>query len=305
MRKINRDKFFAGVRSGFGSLSQDQVTALNSLLDAIEADAEMSDIRWVAYALATVRHETANTYRPIEEYGKGHGKPYGHKDSDTGQAYYGRGLVQLTHRENYKKLGDLLEIDLVHHPELALEIDTAYQILSLGMRNGLFAKGQTLSRYIHDDVCDYLHARRIINAMDKAELIAGYATTFEGILGDSQQAEPEPAPTETTATSSSTVIEKTTSVVSSLAGNQQVKDIASQVVGKLATRGSTVAGSAGVAAATDGAISRNFWLIILAIVLMLIAAGFWGYLLWHRSQKERLAAQINSDPSKADIRFVK
>jgi predicted chitinase len=32
-------------------------------------------------------------------------------------AYYGRGLVQLTWRNNYKKMGDLLGLDLVHHPK--------------------------------------------------------------------------------------------------------------------------------------------------------------------------------------------
>lgn len=300
---IDRQKFFAGIRSGFGSLSQDQVTALNALLDAIEADAEMTDLRWVAYALATVRHETANTYRPIAEYGHGHGRPYGHKDAETGRVYYGRGFIQLTHRENYKKLGDLLGVDLLHDPELALEINTAYQILSLGMRNGLFAKGQTLGRYIHDDVCDYLHARKIINAMDKAELIAGYATTFEGILNDSQQE--APAIPDTVATNKTTIIEKTTNVVSGLAGNEQLKQVASEGVTKLAVKGATWMGTASTVSGTSGAATHNNWLLILSIIFGIIAGTIIICAVLHKSRKEARLVEIAADRTKNDVEVIK
>ena len=41
--------------------------------------------------------------QPIEEYGKGKGRPYGIKDRETGETYFGRGYVQLTWRENYAR----------------------------------------------------------------------------------------------------------------------------------------------------------------------------------------------------------
>lgn len=181
MKALDRTKFFAGYHDKFGSLTQPQVDALNKLLDAFEADTDIEDIRWVAYMLATFKHETANTFEPIEEYGKGRGHSYGVLDPITRQTYYGRGLVQLTWSHNYKTFGDKLGVDLLNHPELALEFETAYRIASLGMREGLFT-GKSLARYVGPQGCDYVSARRIINALDQATKIADYAERFESII---------------------------------------------------------------------------------------------------------------------------
>lgn len=181
---INREAFFKGYREEFGRLSQAQVDALNNLLDSIEGDDEITDLRDVAYILATIKHETANTFEPIEEYGKGRGRKYGVTDPETGQKYYGRGYVQLTWRKNYQIFADLLDVDLVANPELALDPETAWKITSIGMRKGLFT-GKKLATYINNLRCDYVGARRIINGTDKASLIAGYAQAFESLLSAS------------------------------------------------------------------------------------------------------------------------
>lgn len=186
--KFDREQFFTGYREQFGSLSQPQVDALNDLLTYIEDDPDMTDPRWIAYALATAYHETARTFRPIAEYGKGRGHSYGIPDGTTGQTYYGRGLVQLTWKRNYILFADKLGIpDLVSEPDLAMIPDTAYQIMSLGMREGLFT-GKALHHYINEDGCDYVTARKIINALDKATTIASYANRFQKILEASKTA---------------------------------------------------------------------------------------------------------------------
>ena len=140
--------------------------------------------------LATVKHECANTWRPIEEYGKGQGRPYGQPTVVTDQngtqytnTYYGRGFVQLTWRMNYDKMGQALGLanGLVLHPEHALEPITAYRIMSYGMRHGSFT-GKGLPSYIQEDACDYLNARRIINGLDQADRIQGYAQMLESVL---------------------------------------------------------------------------------------------------------------------------
>lgn len=179
--KINRDRFFLTYRSLFGPLIQEQVDGLNALLDAIELDDKVSDPRHVAYILATTKHETADTFAPIAEYGKGRGRPYGNPDPETGQTYYGRGFVQLTWRRNYEYFSQRLGIDLVNEPDAAMRPDVAYQIMSVGMREGRFT-GRRLSDYIHDNVTAYRNARRIINGLDKADLVASYAVKFERIL---------------------------------------------------------------------------------------------------------------------------
>jgi hypothetical protein len=165
----------------FTTLNDHQRAGLLDLLVAINADDLVTDYRHVAYMLATVKHETADTFLPIAEYGKGKGHKYGLVDSATGQAYYGRGYVQLTWLENYRSMGVALDVDLRLNPDLAMQPDIAYQIMSRGMRKGSFT-GVGLKNYINDQQCDYRLARKIINGLDCADRIAGYAEKFESIL---------------------------------------------------------------------------------------------------------------------------
>lgn len=179
IHRFDRTHFFKTVREAFVRLNQTQVDALNKLLDCMEQDASISDMRHFAYMMATVKHETADTYLPIREYGKGRGRAY--SKVINGQVYYGRGYVQLTWYDNYKTMGSELEVDLIHKPDLALDQEVAYKVMSLGMRKGLFT-GKSLNSYINTSVVDYVGARRIINGTDKARLIAGYAVVFEKAL---------------------------------------------------------------------------------------------------------------------------
>lgn len=160
-----------------------------ALLDMIAADGDIQDVRWAAYMLATVKHECANTWEPIEEFGRGRGHEYGRphtveigNESFT-NCYYGRGYVQLTWLDNYRNMSHFLGMgeELLKNPELALNRATAYKIMSYGMRHGSFT-GKRLANYLHDDVSDYVNARRIINGLDKADLIADYAYEFERVL---------------------------------------------------------------------------------------------------------------------------
>lgn len=152
-----------------------------NLIDKLSEDMRLFYTYDIAYILATIRHETANTYLPIKEYGLGAGKEYGKPDSQTNQTYYGRGYIQLTWKENYAKFGQLLNLDLINNPDLALQPDNAYNIMIEGITKGLFT-GKKLRDFINDEKIDYFNARRIINGTDKAELIAGYAEDFEKLL---------------------------------------------------------------------------------------------------------------------------
>jgi len=174
---INPDTFFKAVRANpfGGKLTQDQVDGLNVLLDTWEAS-ELADLRWFAYMLGTTFHETARTMQPIEEYGKGAGHVYGEPDPETGKTYYGRGYVQLTWKDNYARMGDLLDLDLVTFPEQALIPEIAAKILFEGMTRGMFT-GKKLFDYFNWTTDD-MNARRIVNGVDKAGTIAGYARAF-------------------------------------------------------------------------------------------------------------------------------
>ena len=168
-------------RKSGAPLSAPGEAGLRALAANLANDTEITDPRWAAYMLATVRHECADRWLPIEEFGRGAGRTYG--QVFNGRVYYGRGYVQLTWRENYLRLGRQLGLGstLEQHPEKVLEPEVAYRIMSFGMRTGSFT-GKKLADYINSAQCDYLDARRIINGTDRADRIAAYARTFQQIL---------------------------------------------------------------------------------------------------------------------------
>jgi putative chitinase len=191
---MNLGTFFSAVRPIFreGKLSKLQVSGTEFIIYEWNKRG-YKDLRWLAYMLATTFHETAQTMQPIEEYGKGKGRAYGKKLKMSGipythpnQIYYGRGYVQLTWYENYELMGRLLHVDLLNHPEIALEPHIAAAILFEGMTKGSSSfgdfTGRCLEHYFNDTRTDWVNARRIINGTDCASLIAGYAGTIYNAL---------------------------------------------------------------------------------------------------------------------------
>lgn len=220
---IDRDIYFDYVRDSLfgGRLTQDQVDGQNGILDVWETHVEPrhpgSDLRWLAYMLATTKHETASEMIPIEEYGKGAGHPYGEKDPETGQTYYGRGDIQTTWRENYRKADvELAKLGIntegenssEWHADNQLKPRIAAGTMFVGMYEGWFrsdSKGrQTLPRWFSATVDDAYMAREIING-DKTKipdwsggvsignLIKDYHKKFLAALEAAHQ-EPAPAP---------------------------------------------------------------------------------------------------------------
>lgn len=177
----DRKKAFDGIRVLFGgSLNQAQVDFFESFFKEWDRRG-LTDLRWAAYMLATVQHETASTMLPIEEYGKGKTRPYGKPDPITGQTYFGRGYVQLTWKQNYANASGYVGEDLVRHPEKAMEPSVAMKILFDGMISGWFT-GKALRHYLTGNVTDWFNARRIINGLDKAQKIALKAEKYYNIL---------------------------------------------------------------------------------------------------------------------------
>ncbi|MBK7252642.1 MAG: hypothetical protein IPI04_01685 [Ignavibacteria bacterium] len=183
---INRDFFFFNSKKILfnGKFRQSQVDGLNAILNEWEKNYSSKDDRWLAYMLATAHHETDRRIQPIEEYGKGKGRPYGKnikmngtRYNDTANLFYGRGFVQLTWYENYQKAGVKLGLNLIKNPEKTLELSVATKIMFLGMMEGWFT-GKKLSQYFNSTTEDVYNARRIINGTDKANLIADYAYDY-------------------------------------------------------------------------------------------------------------------------------
>ncbi|EGR0718702.1 hypothetical protein B7489_08770 [Vibrio alginolyticus] len=178
--------FFRGEMTKEQSLGCDRYILTYFLLRSKRMHIPLS---YLAYSLATVYHETAYNMQPVEEDGKGVGHEYGVLDPVTGQAYYGRGDVQVTWKYNYERLSKLLfntdtleqGVDLVNNPDLLLTPIYSAQATLLGMATGLFT-GKKYSDYLDQETPDYTNARRIINGVDRSETIAGYAHDFERAL---------------------------------------------------------------------------------------------------------------------------
>jgi hypothetical protein len=217
---VNAEMFLALFPVTFGSnASSKQQDAIKALLKLIAGDSNLTDLRWAAYMLATVRWETDRTYEPIAEGGcddshtpvctpiiqNGIANPRSYGDpvpcpnlklkppkpcpaNRPSHTYYGRGYVQLTHVGNYASIGPRIGMgdQLVHWPEKAMDDDTAYKVMSLGMREGIFT-GHKLSDYINSKGIDYSEARKIINPGDKASYdpIEESAENFEAMLAAS------------------------------------------------------------------------------------------------------------------------
>lgn len=195
---MDKAAFFDACRAGVmgPTLDEDEVSGAEAILAAMAG----APLAWCAYALATAWHETAHSMQPVREMG---GKNYlfrmydpcgqrpalarsnGNIHPGDGWKYCGRGYVQLTWRDNYRRAVKATGYPLEGNPDLALRPDIAAIIMRRGMEEGWFT-GKAFSHFLPKsgpaDRLAFVNARRIINGSDKAGLIAGYALQFQKAL---------------------------------------------------------------------------------------------------------------------------
>jgi hypothetical protein len=192
---MNKSEFFDLIRGQIfgGALNADQVKHIEAIVDA-SAAAGWS-IPYAAYGLATAHHETARFVHLKELGGVGYftrmydvrgnrpslARSNGNVHPGDGPRFIGRGYVHLTWRNNYRRAGQKIGVDLESNPDRAAEPDIAARIMIEGMQAGWFT-GRANRHYLDSNPPDYIGARRIINGTDKAALIAGYARDYERAL---------------------------------------------------------------------------------------------------------------------------
>ena len=217
--KLKLDYSWDKMRYAFGGFTQSQVDGFNNTLEAVNNYIDVNGKKsaknplYLAYMLATKYHETASTMQPIEEYGKGKGRPYGtwltnskgvkycqavggkkpyfYTFAEYPHLYYGRGDVQLTWLDNHIKMTKkinayidrnpacgLAHVDLANNPAQACDPTIAALVMVIGMLDGDFT-GLSLSKCITSGSCaDFVKARRIINGTNEDDRIADYAVKF-------------------------------------------------------------------------------------------------------------------------------
>ncbi|MRN47655.1 chitinase [Brucella sp. 10RB9212] len=282
---MNKTTFFAYARRApfGGRLSQAQVDGTSAIL--AEAERRGLPDEQTAYVLATAFHETGGKMQPIEEnlnytsaarirqvwpsrfasvaaaqpYVRDPqalaNKVYGAGAND-GWLYRGRGLVQITGRDNYKKYG------IGDAPEKALEDSTAVRILFDGMINGKFT-GKRLADYVGGGKEDAVGARAIVNGSDKASLIAGYYRNFLDSIVAAREMKPS-------------VTEDAKPDDVPLLQDKTVRTIVAGTGGTLVT-------------GLIGAVSNPWAFATVALLLVAVGAGFW---LWKSGRLELKRAAV-------------
>lgn len=180
---IDRAKFWSVARGIFGGPNQHQVDGTEAILDGFEHRYIDGDLRWLAYYLATAFWETNETMQPVREaYYLGEPEPAeAYRKTLRYYPYYGRGLVQLTWRDNYDKLGQMLHVDLVAHPKEALDKVISADVMFVGMERGLFGGGG-MAHWFNANTDDPVGARHLVNGVDHAADIAAIHHKFLAAL---------------------------------------------------------------------------------------------------------------------------
>jgi len=197
---IDRSQFYASLRTSLfkRGLTQAQVAGMEGILDAFitHGDGKPDTL---AYGLATAYHETGSRMVPVREgfastdagaraavnglaakrgpnsavarYARPRG-PYHH-------VYYGRGHVQLTWLENYAASSADAGVDLVKEPDAMLDPTISARVLFKGLLDGRWnGRGYRRGLRYYLDAGDVVQARRTVNLLDKADLVAGYHRAF-------------------------------------------------------------------------------------------------------------------------------
>lgn len=294
LRKTFYDKVRASVFGGF--LEQSQVAGMEAVLDQWDAltAGNKTDLRHLAYMLATDRHETGARMQPVREnlnyttaaqirktwpsrfVTDADAQPYVRNSkalaikvyggrlgnapapSEDGWTYRGDGLPQITGKENFAKFG----------VEPGMDLATSVEVMFTGMMRGLFT-GRKLSDYFSTVKDDPVGARAIINPDKNGELVAGYHRAFLAALKAAQSdyntaddIHPDPSP------------------------KQVADDVTVMQSGAALTVGTATVGGIGTAAlglvGTSVAGIGNQWALIafgMVLVSLLIAGGV-GLKLW-------------------------
>jgi putative chitinase len=298
MPQFNLTKFFIAYGKAFGAIQPLQESGLRFLLGKVASDpAWPADLRFIAYFLATISHETGirrkgvlQSFQPIaEQRARPGSRGRANQDRYWLTNFYGRGYVQITWDYNYKKFG------ILNTPEKALEPETAYRIASQGMLKGMFT-GKKLSHYFSDTKEDFKNARRIINGLDRADHVASIARKIQACLSLALEKEPAtqpdsmttasevltPLPTAETSSQSSLTDKAKSAIASYQSTDEGVKALVGRVIQK------AWVGVSGLVAVVQSNPIKT------AIAVLVLVLGFYVIHQYCRRQDQKTLAKLSN-----------
>lgn len=109
--------------------------------------------------IATVGHETAHQFAPINEFATGDAYEgrldLGNTEPGDGRRYRGRGFIQITGRANYRAYGKRVGVDIEMNPVLALQPTTSAEIAVLYFMDKKIPEAARVS--------DWKRVRKLVN----------------------------------------------------------------------------------------------------------------------------------------------
>lgn len=177
------------VTSGAIDALQERIGEMNAALDvslankeqvksaiaAVATEVGLGLTSQIAYILATAQWETNHTFEPVKEaYWL---SETWRKNNLHYYPFYGRGLVQLTWKRNYEMYRDILDVDMVNKPDLALDARVSLFVICHGFKTGTFTT-RKLVEFVNDEKTDYKNARRCINGLDRWDDIKKLAEQY-------------------------------------------------------------------------------------------------------------------------------
>lgn len=224
---INRKTFFSLTKGVVGGWTKEKVAGVDAILDALESEG-VSDLRQMAYVLATPMIETGGSYQTITENlnyrsdvlvdkfknrisqaeANKYGRTTGHKANQEAIAniIYGgdwgkKNLGNTLAGDGWKYRGRgfvqitgrrLYELfGYADNPDEVNDVKASALIIVRGMRDGSFT-GKKLIHYFNSEDENWTGARRIVNGTDRAFDIANYARKFYEALKKAEVANPYP-----------------------------------------------------------------------------------------------------------------
>lgn len=195
---INRKKTYDNIRLHFGKLSTSQVEGFEATFDEWELWVTKkkidNDKRKLAYIIATDWHEGGKTMQPIKEWGgeeyyvkmywtnQKKAKELGNLTRQDAIDFCGKGKPMITGRDNYTKMGKILNLPLAECPNIMFNLNIATKVMFEGMLAGESLRGDFtglhLGHFFNDKTDDPKGARKVVNGSDKDSLIAFYHTLF-------------------------------------------------------------------------------------------------------------------------------
>jgi predicted chitinase len=146
------------LRAVMPHLSDDRAATFLKPLNAAMREFDITTPKRQAAFLAQIAHESGEL-KYMEEIASGEAyedrKSLGNTEPGDGKRYKGRGPIQLTGRNNYRKAGAALHLDLEGKPELATQPDVGCRVA------GWFWKTHGLNELADQD--DFLQITKRIN----------------------------------------------------------------------------------------------------------------------------------------------